>query len=320
MSQNLEHTGFAIAVSWPETYCKQPGDWYDGLAKAIGISKHHYYKVGHTAIVLVQSATKQCHYFDFGRYHAPFQHGRVRSQFTDDGLRIRTLANISFDGVHIGNIKEILTELQKNHESHGEGILHASYVAIDFESAYQKALEMQNVSPIPYGPFRYKGSNCSRFVNKVILAGKPAVSLALRLKFLLPFTPTPMSNVKALKHQVIIPKILKMKSFCPMPIEDKGKLTRTLDVPEKNVKIPNGAHWLSGEGAGSWFHFIGEGHGQYTIVRYGSVGDVECEGRFDIEGGKAFDINAPFSIDYLSHCQRIIVRQGAGVLVFVRNY
>ena len=76
---NTNHTtGFAIALAWPETYCKQAGSWYEFITAALGINRNNYYKAGHAALVLVDGINKTCHYFDFGRYHSPFQHGRVK--------------------------------------------------------------------------------------------------------------------------------------------------------------------------------------------------------------------------------------------------
>ncbi len=73
------HTGFAIAIAWPSTFCKQPGSWYDPLTLWLGVNYNHYYRVGHAAVVLIDPDKNKCHYFDFGRYHAPFQYGRVRN-------------------------------------------------------------------------------------------------------------------------------------------------------------------------------------------------------------------------------------------------
>lgn len=143
-----KQTGFAIAIAWPETWCKRSGAWYDGFINRLGISKHHYYKVGNAALVLVDSETNKCHYFDFGRYHTPFQHGRVRSGNTDDGLKMNTSPRISEDGNKIENFEELLTELQQNAECHGEGNIHASYGAINFKKAFSKATRMQQISPI----------------------------------------------------------------------------------------------------------------------------------------------------------------------------
>lgn len=197
------HNGIAIALAWPETLCKKAGAWYDAPLKWVGINKNNYYKVGHAAIVLVDSKTGTCHYFDFGRYHAPYQHGRVRSAITDHDLEIKTKALVSKNRELI-NYTEILLELFNNESCHGSGKLYASYCSINFENAFQQANEMQNSSPIPYGPFLPNGTNCSRFVNTILRSGKPSLSYRFILAYPKTLSPTPIGNIKALSNYSIV--------------------------------------------------------------------------------------------------------------------
>ena len=317
MNIHKNYTGFAIAIAWPETWCKQSGAWYDGFIHRLGIGKHRYYKVGHAALILVDDKSGKCHYFDFGRYHAPFQHGRVRSEATDDGLKIQTTAQISADKKRIENFGQILKELQENPECHGDGHIHASYGRIEFEKAFEKAVIMQQNSPIPYGPFIYGGSNCSRFVNKVIMAGNPSWLAAFKLRLLVPLTPTPLNNVNAFKNKHIYPKLLPF-TFTPKPISDKRILAGTLNKPERAVGIPPFAQWLSGEGAGSWFAINELERGKYSVSRFSPDGKKECEGEFIIVNNQSFAIELPFSFDYLSHCRQIRIRQNNELIEFVR--
>ena len=76
--------GFAIAIAWPETVCRGAGSWYDVPMSILGIRKAGYYKVGHAAVVLVNSQSQLCHYFDFGRYLTPIGMGgfEARNQIT----------------------------------------------------------------------------------------------------------------------------------------------------------------------------------------------------------------------------------------------
>lgn len=195
------YDGLAIALAWPETLCKQAGSWYDTPLKWVGINKKNYYKVGHAALVLIEKNTGHCHYFDFGRYHTPFQHGRVRSAYTDHDLQIKTKAEINYKS-EIENYYQILLELFRNESCHGKGNLHASYCEIHFQLAYKKAKLMQDCSPIRYGPFLHDGTNCSRFVNSVILSGKPRWLNRFLLKYPKSLSPTPLGNVKSLPHYV----------------------------------------------------------------------------------------------------------------------
>ena len=172
-------------------------------------------------MVLVASKNRSCNYFDFGRYHAPFQYGRVRSFETDHDLNIKTTPVISSDGKLIENFEEILSELQNNPACHGEGELYASYSQINFQFALNKANKMQSLSPIPYGPFKYKGSNCSRFVNTVLLAGNPGFKHSIKLRYFVPLTPTPLNNVNALLHKTSLPKSKNEEPFSPVKLLDR---------------------------------------------------------------------------------------------------
>lgn len=197
------HTGIAIALAWPETLCKQAGAWYDGLMNTFGFSKNNYYKVGHAAVVLIEKESGNCFYFDFGRYHAPFGHGRVRDIETDHDLEILTKAKFD-ENKNISNIEQILNELAQNEACHGLGTLHASFTNINFDKAYQNAKSMQEKSPWKYGPFIWSGTNCSRFVRTVILYGEPL--FVEKLKLTIPYTisPLPIGNVKSLKGYNLI--------------------------------------------------------------------------------------------------------------------
>lgn len=313
-----KHTGFAIAIAWPETWCKQSGAWYDGLLNWFGISKHHYFKVGHAALVLVDDETGCCNYFDFGRYHSPFQHGRVRSEKTDDGLKMKTVAKISSGRKRILNFEEILTELQQNPECHGEGNIHASYGRINFEKAFEKATQMQEISPIRYGPFRYKGSNCSRFVNTVIRSGKPDLKAALKLNFLVPLTPTPLNNVNAFPNKTILPKLLPI-TFTPSPVSDKTKLKGTLSEPERASGIPQTAQWLSGEGAGSWFAFKIENN-FLKVIRYSVNGIIECTGLFENKDAiKVLKNKKSYKVAYPSNCKTVSLNLNGSEFRFKRT-
>jgi len=298
------NSGFAIAIAWPETYCKQPGSWYDPLALMFGINKNNYYKVGHAALVLIDIINQKAHYFDFGRYHAPYQYGRVRSAETDHDLKINTIPEISGDGQEIKNYHEILHELQTNPACHGEGTLYASYCKVNFEKAFAKANQMQEKSPIPYGPFKYKGSNCSRFVNTAILAGNPDLKYRFSLKYLVPLTPTPLSNVNSFENRQIIPKLLKNDAFCPSNRLHKQLLKSTLPQPEIHPSIPKGAKWLSGEGCGSWFVLKLKG-GILKADRYSPSGILECTANYKYEKPVDFSLTDDVQLSYPSTCKSI---------------
>lgn len=318
MSMRNKHTGLAIAIAWPQTYCKQPGAWYDPITLLLGINTNNFYKVGHAALVLVNPKTSKAHYYDFGRYHAPYKHGRVRSAETDHELELRTNPVLSKDKKRIENFRDILSELQQNKACHGEGELYAAYCPVNFELANARAQQMQAESPIPYGPFMLKGSNCSRFVNTVIRAGKPDFRYRFGLNLKVPLTPTPISNVNALDNMQRMPKVLKGEPFCPIKKLDRQDLVSTLPIPERHASIPENAQWLSGEGAGSWFVFEFE-NTLLKVTRYSPHGVIECTGLYENRDAlKLINGNKSFFVSYPSNCKIVSLKVSGTEIRFQR--
>lgn len=264
-----------MALAWPETYCKTTSSWYDRVTKTTGHLTNGYYMAGHAAILLIEKDSGKCSYYDFGRYHAPFMNGRVRSAASDHELTVVSIAKISYSGKNVDNLDEILQELQANESCHGDGTLYASLSEIDFETANSKADQMQQASPIPYGPFIPKGTNCSRFVNSVLLAGKPKFTTSFKLRTLMPLTPSPMSNVRANGEKIIIPAVRPgvhpYSEYCP----GKKFFKTTLPAPEQPSSLPSNSKWISGEGSGSWFTY--EKPEAAGIFRYTPNGELESK-------------------------------------------
>ncbi len=308
---------FAIALAWPATYCKQAGAWYEPVTTFLGFNRNNYYKAGHAAVVLVDSKNRKCHYFDFGRYHAPFQFGRVRGAETDHEMALKTVPEISADGKRLKNLEVILAELQNNPACHGDGELHASRAPVNFEDAFSKAMHMQHKSPIAYGPFKTGGSNCSRFVNTLIRSGNPPLKHRLKLRFFVPLTPTPMNNVNALNGQTKMQSFILSEPFHPVIRLPKTALRSTLSAPVRHKNIPENAKWLAGEGAGSWFVLNFRG-AFLEATRYSPKGIKECSGLF-ISGNNEFPL-APgtYEITYPSHCKEITLLAGKKKLVYKR--
>jgi hypothetical protein len=302
-------TGFVIALAWPETYCKQAGAWYDGLMNLFGFAKNNYYKVGHAALVLVNGVTGDCHYYDFGRYHAPFGHGRVRNHETDFdlGLNIKALVN---EQNQIDNFSSILKAVFENPACHGTGKLHASYCSVDYTAALDKAISMQGDSPYVYGPFVYSGTNCSRFVRTVILSGKPALKYRFKLAFPITFSPTPKTNVEALAFKTMVVDAGTPDLGCTAPSVGVHStyLGQTLPPPIKPASIPDAAQWLAGEGAGSWFH-IEEKNKHYTVSRFDSNGQVECRSVFNTSNLQNVQLLEKYEFIHPCHCKEIHILQ-----------
>jgi hypothetical protein len=184
----------AILLAWPETVCRQAGGWYDSVMKFIGVNKKGYYKVGHSAIVLVNSESGMCHYFDFGRYNTPAGVGRVRDAKSDKGLEICTRIAFNEAGEPL-NMHELLEELERNEACNGTGYMTAGSVMVDFQMAYTRAKMLQKKVHIPYGPFDLNGTNCSRFTREVAVNAMAWSFKKIALKFPLTVSPTPLGNV-----------------------------------------------------------------------------------------------------------------------------
>ena len=186
-----------IILAWPQTPVKTIGRWYDGITKYFGFLKGEYYMAGHAACVLVDHSCGELHYFDFGRYHMPNNFGRARNKETDPGLNLKTKLVIS-DENKVLNIDEILKELSNNKDCHGEGPLYASLLKnISFKHAYDYAIGIQNNDAVHYGPYMYRGTNCSRFITSTAKRSMPTRKIKFRLSASLLFTPLTKANVFA---------------------------------------------------------------------------------------------------------------------------
>ena len=184
---------FIITLAWPEGMVTATDAWYDKL-----FSTNGKYRVGHSAILLINSDTKTTHYFDFGRYHTPKRYGRVRDIETDPDLKV---INAIISNEAIVNIKEMLLYLSKMKATHGEGKMYASVLNnVSFKNAFIKAKEMQKTGMWLYGPFVKGGTNCSRFVASVIKASLPSFIKRIRLKYPFCISPSPKRNVCITNH------------------------------------------------------------------------------------------------------------------------
>ena len=118
----------------------------------------------------------------------------------------------------------------------------------------------------------------------------------------------PLDNVNALDNKIILQQRLGSKKFYPDKKIDKQLLNKTLPPPEKHPEIPENAHWLSGEGAGSWFVCYIENN-MLKVSRFSPGGKLECSGSY--ANKKAFELiknQASFSLSYPSNCHIISLR------------
>jgi len=194
MSQ-MKNKGAIIMLAWPETEAIQVGSWYEPITKLLGFNKNGYYIAGHSALVLLEPKTGALHYFDFGRYHTPAKHGRVRDKYTDPDLSVKEIAEFNAEG-EIINLNSLLLALSKYKSFHGKGNMFASInYDFDFKKAFAFAKNQQEKDAIIYGPFAYKGTNCSRFTSRVYRSGNQKFYKKIQTILPLSLTQTPVGNV-----------------------------------------------------------------------------------------------------------------------------
>lgn len=178
-----------IVLAWPEAMVAGANSWYDKY-----FSEKGKYRVGHSALILINHETEKLFYFDNGRYHTPAGFGRVRSQETDPDIKIKSKLILKNKQIH--NIKEILFEVKRKKSCHGKGVLYASIIHnISFEKAFLFCNKMVAKGLIPYGPFVRGGTNCSRFVAKAIQESSSSILTSLRLMLPITISPSPKRNV-----------------------------------------------------------------------------------------------------------------------------
>ena len=188
---------YIIMLAWPEGYVKAAGAWYDKIFSVNG-----KYRVGHSAAVLINSKESKAYYFDFGRYHTPVGYGRVRDEETDPDL---VLPKVEIESGEIVNLNDILVLLSKLKSTHGEGKLYASVLSkVDFLEPYNYAKQLQNKGMIKYGPFVYRGTNCSRFTASLAIRSRPPFFKKIRLRFPFCISPSPKRNVSIVNNTYYI--------------------------------------------------------------------------------------------------------------------
>ncbi|MAW31343.1 MAG: hypothetical protein CMD15_05570 [Flavobacteriales bacterium] len=189
--------GAIIILAWPEGMVRAAGSWYDKL-----LAKNGKYRVGHSAIVIIDYSIKKSYYFDFGRYHTPKGYGRVRDVQTDPDLSV--IAPEIKNGKII-NLECILLHLSNMKSTHGEGKMYASIrERVNVQKAFFAAKTLQKKGMIRYGPFIINGTNCSRFVAHVAKASTTSIRTKLRLTFPFCITPSPKRNVSIINNNYFI--------------------------------------------------------------------------------------------------------------------
>ena len=115
---------------------------------------------------------------------------------------MKSQAAFSEDKLKLLNMEEILAELLQNPSTHGDGPIYGAPIRIDYDKALSFILNLQRNEYTPYGPFVYRGTNCSRFVSSAIRKGNPVFLNKLLLRFPPMLTPTTMWNLVATRQRI----------------------------------------------------------------------------------------------------------------------
>lgn len=328
----MKSNSVIIALAYPDTFVRVSEEFVCKIFPLFGVGTKEYLKAGHAALVLVKKETGEAFYFDFGRYVTPFGKGRVRSQETDQELRIPIVGR--FDASEkLSNIEDFLLYLEAHPEkTHGKGKLIASVSeGIHFETAIQFIRKIQSLGSIPYGGFIKDGSNCSRFVTDSILTSTTVPKVKSGLKRIKRFTPSPLGNVA---FGSIDKKIFHVENGIIYPYNKHtffDNLTNFFDKnhpewpPKEKVLSPPrmGAQYLDGIGAGAWFLLTLEDSSQplFRIRRYDDNHQPDFDGVFAVSD-ISFSPEEDFKFIYDSHCLFCHVKQNNQIyrFDFVRNY
>lgn len=289
---------FAIILTWPDATIRGDEKWMM-FFKKIGVVKNLNFKVGHTAIVLINHNTGSMHFYDFGRYITPRGYGRARSEQTDPQLKINIKAKIK-EG-KILNIEEILLHFeQMKPMMYGEGKLYFSIVhSINFQKAKAYGDKWVIQGTYPYGAVAKKNNNCSRFITRMLIKSSTKYHFWHYINFPETIKASPISNVVNTSPNRLIStytpsegiKQIKMNRFQSFfflikqlgdnVIKKRASLLPTdqiigeMDYTYKPINIPSNSHYLGGVGDGAWFHVEKITNKQLLIRRYTRFGILE---------------------------------------------
>lgn len=328
----MSNTGFIITMAYPDTVVTVPDEWYAKFLRFLGIGNKYCVRAGHAALVLINKATGELEYHDFGRYITPQPTGRVRGKDTDNELSFSLTAKI-FDDV-ITNLDEILQFLGTHPKlTHGEGKLIASVCnAINYERARTHITHMQNKHFIRYAAFLKNASNCARFVTDSLIAGLNDLKIKNQLIRSNRFTPSTVGNVIIADTENYIYKISEegvisefkgsvqsenMRCFLDTMKGIRPNLVGTLK-PRQNNAITSHAQWLPGIAAGAWFELYDtEKKEIYRFRRISPYGNIDCDALFKVVDS-SFNYSSPYEFAHYSNCKFLNIKQDSKIFMFNR--
>jgi hypothetical protein len=332
------YSDVALVLAWPEVTARGDERWYQWLKKA-GIFRNLNFKVGHAAIILIESATGKALYYDFGRYITPRGYGRARGRQTDPRLALRTVCDVHHDAAGLpvlANLADFLAELESlNRYTHGDGHLYCSLAGnLSFRKARLSADWQCEAGSVIYSAFAAGNNNCSRFVEQVLKAGFPEDYVCKwNVDFPETFVASPISNVVNARpdHKVIryfrgkieelsMNRLQSARFFVScisdnmfwgssdtIPSDDgAGYTSEPLSRP---FMVPENARWLGGIGEGAWHCLKEIDEKTVSLKRYSVHGEVDFESILTIASGNGPDLSASWQLEYDTHAGKATIRQ-----------
>ncbi len=183
-AQSKINDDIAIIVNFPEKPILIPDypSFWNFWAHLLDFNRDNHVNVGHTGVILVDGATGDLQYWDFGRYDEredltdprPELYGTVRSARHVPVLKLKIKARIS--NGWITNLDTILIHLGAKKIFNSYGKIEASVVySLDLDKMIENAVYYENRGYIFYGaPTHFY---CTRFVRDVIRAGGSSFGL-----------------------------------------------------------------------------------------------------------------------------------------------
>jgi hypothetical protein len=328
----------ALVLAWPEVTARGDDRWYLWLKKA-GIFRNLNFKVGHAAIILIESATGQALYYDFGRYITPRGYGRARGRQTDPKLTIQTVCQVQHDALGmpmVTNLDALLAELESlNRYTHGDGHLYCSLAGnLSFRKARLSADRQCEAGSVIYSAFASGNNNCSRFVEQVLVAGFPSdYSCRWNVDYPETFVASPISNVVngRADHQVIrycrgkvefltMNRLNSLRFFIscvsdnmfwgrPGAIASDERPGYTSEPGDRPQTVPQSARWLGGIGEGAWHTMEQFDQKSVILRRYSVRGEIDFETRLNAGAAGSPDFQADWELAFDTHAGKATILQ-----------
>lgn len=305
-------------------------EWYSPYLHYFGIGKKNYVRAGHAALVLINKASGELEYHDFGRYITSQPNGRVRGKDTDHELDFQFKAQIVDDTIE--NLDEILGFLATQPRlTHGEGKLVASICRhVDYQKARVHITKMQNQHFIRYAAFKKKACNCARFVTDSLIAAVTNEKIRRRLIRSNYFTPSTVGNVVIANTEATIYEVSESGEIGIFNSSTRKENIRNF-LDRLNGFSPNfngtlkprtvgitstHAQWLDGIAAGAWFEHFETDHGTtFRFRRISPYGHVDVEGLYQVlESG--FSYREYHKFVHYSNCQFYHIAQNGKIFRF----